>query len=165
MPLYHITTGRYEDYGTFAFIEAPHAENNEVVIREAMARFDAACSAHRDLVAAVRQQATTKFVTLYPPPPPEESEKFSELYPAEAHVLSIGKTHVGFSQAKTAEQGFLNRRDGLRGQRASYNRKQAEFIEEEVARLIPNSQPITLSSYLPEGFKVVEVEEIHFRDL
>lgn len=158
MALYHITCGRYEDYGTFCFLEAP--EGFDSAIDSGLNAYAKACLEALQLADEEEEILESEFYEKFGKGP-ELLKTFSVLHPEYAAILSFGKKHALFNEAKKTEGNFISARNSRLIEAATHHQKKMDYVKENKKL----STHLSLESFLPAECKKVEVQTLHVRNL
>ena len=157
MPLYHVTQGEHDDYGTYCFIEAP--EGQGAAIKEAITSFAKASNQAVRLTREQEHRLQAEFEGKFGKGP-IFGEKFGDVYPQQVAVLAVGKKHVDFAAAKKAQEDFLATRESRKAERIANLQRQDAYIAENM----PPAPEITLKNFFQPDWKLVKIEKIHIEE-
>lgn len=160
--IYEVTSGPYYEYSTHWYIEGP--DGCGATLTSALKTYVDVCNKRVATLSEVSTLATTAFLFEHGPGP-LPFKRFGELHPKLDAVLSVGKKHPQYIEAKTARDDFLQARTLRNVESQDYYARQHAFVAEHLKNKTSEIGPVPeVESFLPPGFRIVEnvVEEINF---
>jgi|GEM_PF-4762260 len=157
--LYQIETGTHYEHYTFGFIEGP--VGFATAIEEAIRKFSEASIKHSEKVSEATNLATAAFYFEHGPGP-NPIKTFGELHPEHESVMSVGKKHHLYPEAKAALTSFLSAQTQRQVAMQEYMGKCHDYIAKQIAGILEDAIP-KLPDFLPAGCRWAPdaVEHIH----
>jgi len=151
--LYRLTDGGpYYDETILGFIEGPDGLENEII--SAVTDYANAVKERIRIEQAEAEMLAAKFKMDNPIEPKLLGKTFAEFYPEEARILSVGKKHKHYTDAKLKNVNFIESRNLRHQEIDNYNKRKREFIDSNrISR-----EPITIK--LPDGCRLVSEHKI-----